>query len=64
MNLSDLEFIKWEYEDELPEMYDEQYDEMFAVSKVISGVRMFPYVNLMPYGRLYINKHNVFEVEK
>ena len=36
--------IKWQYEDELPELTDKEYDEMFDFSRVIDGVRMFPYM--------------------
>jgi len=40
--------VKWEYEDELPEMEDDDYDAIFPASKVVGnewgGVRMFPYV--------------------
>jgi len=38
--------IKWQYEDELPELTDKEYDEMFDFSRVIDGVRMFPYMEI------------------
>jgi len=36
--------IEWEYEDQLPDLTDERYNEMFGLSRVIGGVRMFPYI--------------------
>ena len=33
---------KWIYEDQLPDDYP--YDEMFPLSKIIDGVRMFPQI--------------------
>lgn len=43
--MSDLEMLSlyWEYEDDLPEMTDLEYDLLFHQSRVISGVRMYPY---------------------
>lgn len=38
--------IKWQYEDELPELTDKEYDGMFDFSRVIDGVRMFPYMEI------------------
>ena len=37
--------IHWEYEDQLPEMTDEQFNAIYKFSKIISGVRMYPYFN-------------------
>jgi hypothetical protein len=36
--------IFWEYEDQLPELSDSEYNSMFPESKVIDSARMFPYV--------------------
>ena len=37
--------VEWEFEDELPPtMSKEQYGKAFEHSKIIGGVRMFPYV--------------------
>lgn len=39
--------LLWEYEDNLPEEIDGKvYDALFPASKIIDGVRMFPYVIL------------------
>lgn len=36
--------IFWEYEDNLPDdIPDESFAEMFPVSRIIYGVRMYPY---------------------
>ena len=37
--------VQWEYEDNLPEMQDVDYDHLFEKSQVIDGVRMFPYIS-------------------
>ena len=41
-NSKAIRYVYWEYEDELPE--DLNYDAAFGLSKVILGVRMFPYI--------------------
>lgn len=38
-----LQYIKWEYEDNLPNMPDHIYASMYTLSQVRDGVRMFPY---------------------
>ena len=39
--------IQWEHEDELSENVGKrEYDMMFDNSKIINGVRMFPYVEI------------------
>jgi len=35
--------IEWEYEDQLPELSDFEYGLLYEYSKVVDGVRMFPY---------------------
>jgi len=35
--------LEWEHEDQLPELTDVEYDLLCEYSKVIDGVRMFPY---------------------
>ena len=46
----DIADIKWEYEDELPGMEDDEYDRIFPSSRIIGnefgGVRMYPYVEI------------------
>lgn len=36
--------IGWEYEDEMPEMKDSEFDAIYPASRVVNGVRMYPYV--------------------
>lgn len=36
--------VFWEYEDQLPEMEDHEYDLIYPKSEIRDGVRMFPYV--------------------
>lgn len=38
--------VQWEYEDQLPEMSDIEYDHLFEKSEVRGGVRMFPYISV------------------
>ena len=38
--------VEWLHEDELPENYP--YDEMYAASRIIDGVRMFPVFHFQP----------------
>ncbi len=47
---------KWEYEDNLGDIGDAQYDRMFPFSKVIDGVRMFPYTTNCAGEKIYIEK--------
>lgn len=35
-----MKYNNWTYEDELPEMTEEQYSEWFKTSEIVSGVRM------------------------
>lgn len=41
---TNTEQILWEYEDELPKMTSEQFAQLFPLSKVIDGVRMYPFL--------------------
>ena len=42
-----LASIHWEYEDQLPkDLTKREYDDMFRLSAVICGVRMFQYIQL------------------
>lgn len=36
--------VEWEYEDQLPEMDDYDFDKIFYASKLREGVRMYPFV--------------------
>jgi hypothetical protein len=50
--------LEWEYEDQLPEISDLEYDLMFEYSEIKDGVRMFPFITLYksngePY-RIYL----------
>jgi hypothetical protein len=38
--------LQWMYEDELPTMTDAFYDSLYGHSRVMVGVRMFPYVEI------------------
>ena len=35
--------IYWDYEDRLPKIRPSQYDLMYPLSRIIDGVRMYPY---------------------
>ena len=43
-----ISYVRWQYEDELPEMSDEDFNAIFPASRVIGnqsvGVRMYPFV--------------------
>jgi hypothetical protein len=39
----DILSMEWENEDQLPELTDLEYDLLYQYSKVVDGVRMFPY---------------------
>ena len=54
MKTISLAEIQWEYEDQLPEMTDEQYKEIFECSRVFDGVRMFAYVENGYGDRLFL----------
>ena len=38
--------VEWEYEDQLPETINNNYNLMYRHSKIIDGVRMFPYTKI------------------
>lgn len=38
--------VSWEYEDELPQVSKARFSEMFDVSEVLEGVRMYPYITI------------------
>jgi hypothetical protein len=45
--MTQLITVEWEYEDRLPEeMTDLDYDLAYTQSKIVDGVRMFPYVTI------------------
>ena len=44
--------LKWENEDELPELSKEIYDAMFLTS-IVNGVRLFPYMELVDGTKFY-----------
>lgn len=48
--------IKWEYEDQLPEMTDDEFDEIESriVGNHWGGVRMYPYVEDENGNRIWI----------
>lgn len=50
--------VRWEYEDELPEMEDADFDAIFPASRVLGlecgGVRMYPYVEDSSGNRIWI----------
>ena len=45
--------VRWEYEDELPEMEDADFDAIFKTSRV-DGVRLYPYVEDSQGNRIWI----------
>ena len=45
--------VRWEYEDELPEMEDADFDAIFKASRV-DGVRMYPFVEDSKGTRIWI----------
>jgi len=50
MDISEVEIIAligWKHEDELPSWVDDEvYDILYPSSRVIDGVRMFPFVSI------------------
>lgn len=45
--------VRWEYEDELPEMEDADFDAIFKASRV-DGVRLYPFVEDSRGNRIWI----------
>ena len=45
--------VRWEYEDELPEMEDVDFDAIFKASRV-DGVRLYPFVEDSKGNRIWI----------
>jgi hypothetical protein len=48
--------VKWEYEDQLPKMEDFEFYQIFKVSRIIEGVRMYPFVETDLGERIYISE--------
>lgn len=48
----------WEFEDELPEIKDSEFDEIFKSSRIISGVRMYPFIEMDDGTRIWIANLN------
>lgn len=48
--------IHWEYEDELPEMEDADFNAIFKASRV-DGVRMYPFVEDADGNRIWITSN-------
>jgi len=47
--------VRWEYEDELPKMERGDFDAIFPASRVLSGVRMYPYVEDSAGNRVWVS---------
>ena len=45
--------LKWQNEDELPDMPDDVYDAMFKTS-IVNGVRYFPYLEGIGNSKYYL----------
>lgn len=45
--------VRWEYEDQLPEMSDDDFDEIYPASRV-DGVRLYPFVEDSAGNRIWI----------
>ena len=44
---TEIRSVKWEYEDRLPnDIPRHQFDEMFDSSRLVDGVRMYPYTEV------------------
>jgi hypothetical protein len=50
--------LLWEYEDQLPPMYSEDFAALYQYSKVIDGVRMYPFIEDSIGGRIWIANLN------
>lgn len=59
MNRLEISDVRWEYEDQLPEMQDADFDTIFPASRVIGGdvggVRMYPFVEDSAGNRVWIS---------
>jgi hypothetical protein len=47
--------VRWEYEDQLPKMERAMFDSIFPASRIISGVRMYPFVEDSAGNRVWIS---------
>jgi len=56
-----IEVDGWENEDDLPDLLtDKEYNSMFPTSKVIDGVRMFPYIRVKS-NKFYLGRVSIKE---
>ena len=59
MSKLEISDVRWEYEDELPEIEDSDFDAIFPASRVLGigcgGVRMYPYVEDSDGNRVWIS---------
>jgi len=60
IDIEEIDFaeIQWDYEDELSENVGKrEYDMMFQNSKIIDGVRMFPYMEIRDRSSSRVQKY-------
>ena len=50
--------LMWEYEDQLPPMYSEDFETLNQYSKVINGARMYPFIEDAIGNRIWITELN------
>ena len=50
--------LLWEYEDQLPPMYSEDFAALYQYSRVIDGVRMYPFIEDVIGNRIWIANLN------
>ena len=48
----------WEYEDQLPPMHSDDYETLYQYSRVIDGVRMYPFIEDAIGNRIWIANLN------
>jgi hypothetical protein len=46
--------LLWEYEDQLPPMYSDDFETLYQYSRVIDGVRMYPFIEDSVGSRIWI----------
>jgi hypothetical protein len=51
----DISDVRWEYEDYLPEMESSDFDAIYPASRVIDGVRMYPFTENAAGNRVWIS---------
>ncbi len=56
MEKLDIATVKWEFEDQLPQISYSDFEEIFRASRVRDGVRMYPFIENDDTSRVWLTE--------